>query len=104
VGFTSGTADAGEDAVRLCSVPETGVRIRNLGPATVYVGGPDVTPETGFPLDPAPAPAQLIEGAAARETPVVPAPPDDMADAALYGCTAAGAGAVRVAWISVSLT
>lgn len=104
--YSSGTADVGEDVTPICAVPATGARVKNLGGTIVYVGGDDVAAEgdgQGYPLDPG-GPPELLQGAVAKETPVVPAPAGDMDDAVLYGRTAAGSGISRVAWITVSMT
>jgi hypothetical protein len=95
--FTSGTADVGEDPVPLCSVSETGVRIRNNGGARVHLGGPDVT-ESGYPLNP--GEAETFTGAQHRPSGIVPAPPGDAADDVLYARTAPGDGPAQVSWIS----
>jgi hypothetical protein len=99
--FSSGTVTVREDATLICLVPYTGVRIRNCGDATVHIGGADVN-EDGYPIEP--GTSELIQGVKAKETPIVPAPPGDVDDAMLYGCTAAGAGTTQVAYITVDLS
>jgi hypothetical protein len=101
MGFTSGTRDIGEDATEICAVPEAGVRVRNTGDVTVYVGGPDVQAgDNGYPLEP--GQAEDFAGAKAKESPVVPAPEGDLDPAKLYGRVAQG-GAGKVSFISVSM-
>ena len=94
--FRSGSREVGEDAVPLCLVTDAGVRVRNEGSARVYLGGPDVSSE-GYPLDP--GTADEFRGPEPHESPVVPAPADDLAGTMLYARTAEGAGTTRVAWI-----
>ncbi len=104
MGFTAGTADVGEDVTPVCSVPSTGVRVKNLGGSTVYLGGPDVATEgssAGFPVEA--GASETIQGTVVKETPIVPAPPRDTDDAVLYGRTAAGTGISKVAFISVTM-
>jgi hypothetical protein len=96
---TADTTDVGPgDPVFLCTVPETGVLVKNLGDSRVFLGGPDVTATEGYPLDP--GESQVFTGTAPRESAAVPAPPGDMTPSQLYGCVADGSGAVRISWIS----
>lgn len=104
MGFTSGTREVGGNATAICGVPDTGVRLRNTGDVTVWIGGPDVTADgdnQGYPVEP--GTSEKFDGAKAKESPVVPAPPGDMDPAVLYGVTAAGSTG-QVAFISVSMT
>ena len=104
MGFSSGSRDIGEDATEICAVPENGVRVRNTGDVTIYVGGPDVGTEgdrQGYPLDP--GGSEDFAGAKAKESPVVPAPEGDMDPARLYARCAAGQSG-RVSFISVAMT
>lgn len=103
--FLSGTVDVGEEPAPVCGVPVTGVQVKNTGSVTVYFGGSDVTAEgagQGYPVDP--GTSENFTGAAAKETPVVPAPDGDMDPAVLYGRTAPGTGTSRVSFITVSMT
>lgn len=104
MGFTSGTRDVGEDATEICSVPENGVRIRNTGDVTVYVGGPDVGNEgdsQGFPVEP--GGSEDFPGTKARESPIVPAPEGDMDAPVLYARCAAGQSG-KVSFLSLAMT
>jgi hypothetical protein len=104
MGFTSGTREVGEDATEICGVPAGGVRVRNLGDVTVYVGGPDVGSEgdtQGFPVDP--GTSEDFAGASPKESPVVPAPEGDTDPPVLYARTAPGQCG-KVAFISVAMT
>jgi hypothetical protein len=97
----SGTVDIGEDLTMVCAVPENGVRIRNLGDVTVWVGGEDITAAPdgpGFPVEA--GQSETFPGATVHESPVVPAPPDDMASPQLYARTAAGTGTSKVTWLA----
>ena len=102
MGFTSGTVEVGEDeAVALCGVPLSGVRVRNLGAVRVYLGGPDVTGDgdsAGFPVDA--GGSETFPGTTPKEAPVVPAPPGDMAAPVLYARTAKGSGITKVSFIA----
>jgi hypothetical protein len=103
MGYASGTVEVGEDLIPVCSVPETGVRVRNKGGTTVYLGGEDLTGDgAGFPVEP--GDSELIQGVKPKETAVVPAPAGDMNFAVLYARTAPGTGIAQVAYISVTLT
>jgi hypothetical protein len=105
MGFSSGSREVGEDVTEICAVSENGVRIRNTGDVTVYIGGPDVGNEgdtQGYPVEP--GGSEDFTGAKAKESPIVPAPEGDMDPAVLYGRTAPGSGAGRVSFISVSMT
>ena len=85
-------------------MPENGVRVKNIGDDTVYVGGPDVGSYgegTGFPIEP--GMSEDFPGVKPRESPVVPAPDDDMAPPVLYGRTASG-GPGKVSFISLAMT
>jgi hypothetical protein len=98
--FTSGTREVGEDeAVALAGVPPSGMRVRNLGGVRVYLGGPDVSDEDGFPVDP--GASETFPGTEPRESPIVPAPPGDMAAPVLYARTAKGTGITKVSFIAV---
>lgn len=104
MGFMSGSRDVGEGVTEICVVTENGVRIRNTGDVTVYVGGPDVAADgdgQGYPLDP--GQAEDFTGAKPKETAIVPAPEGDMDPARLYGRCAAGQSG-KVSFISVSMT
>ena len=96
MGFASGTVDVGTDPVPVCVPGETGARVRNLGGTRVFLGGPDVTTD-GYPLEP--GTSELFYGSKPRQSPVVPAPPGDMAPDVLFARTGAGAGTAQVAWI-----
>lgn len=102
--YTSGTREVGEDgAVALCPVPPDGVRIRNLGPVRVFIGGPGVGADgdaAGFPVDS--GGSETVPGTTPKDSPVVPAPPDDLAAPVLYARTAKGTGNAKVSFISVS--
>jgi hypothetical protein len=56
------------------------VIIRNTGATTVYIGGPGVTPSTGYPL-------------MASDAPLQPLPVND----AIWGVTASGSS--TIAWV-----
>lgn len=94
--YASGTVEVGGDPVAVCAVPPGGVRIRNIGDVDVFVGDADVTAE-GYPVSP--GTSEDFPGTQPKESPVVPAPPADMAAPQLYARTAGGSG--RVAYISV---
>jgi hypothetical protein len=98
MGAMSGITMAGEKPAPVCPVPSLGgVLVRNTGTVVVWVGGPDVTAGDGYPLEPG-GPGEQITGAArGKQSPVVPAPPDDTAPVVLHGCTEAGES--PVAWI-----
>jgi hypothetical protein len=100
MGFGHGTVEVSPDeATLICSVPEAGVKLRNMGNATVFVGGPGVEAEgasAGYPIDP--GTSDVIKGPALREAPQVPAPPGDMTAPVLYGRSASGI--IKVAWIA----
>jgi hypothetical protein len=99
VGFTSGTREVGEDeAVALAGVPPSGMRVRNLGGVRVYLGGPDVTEQDGFPVDA--GGSETFPGSVPKESPVVPAPEGDMAAPVLYARTAEGTGITKVSFIA----
>ena len=102
MGSVSGVVTVGKKAVPLCAVPKAGVRIRNFSQDSpvVWLGGPDVTAEDGYPLEPG-GPAEQVTGTKPTETAVVPAPPVDLEPAALYGCTESGTA--RVAWMLAAL-
>ena len=98
--FASGTAQVGSTAVPLCRIGNAGARVRNLGSAVVFLGGPDVGASgerAGYPLDP--GTSELFYGGKAKEIPVVPAPPGDLELPQLYARTAPGTGPVGVSWI-----
>ena len=97
--FGSGTAEVGETPAAICAVPEGGVKIRNLGAARLFTGGPGVTaegPGAGYPVDA--GASDTIHGPKLRESPVVPAPEGDMTAPVLYGVSESGI--IRVAWIT----
>lgn len=99
MGFTSGTREVGEDeAAALCGVPPSGVRVRNLGGVRVYLGGPDVSADDGFPVDP--GGSDTFPGPTPKESPVVPAPPGDMDAPVLYARTAKDSGTTTVSFIA----
>ena len=93
--FQSGTVQVSKDATQVCGVPENGVRLKNTGDARVYVGGQDAQE---YPLEP--GEAETFSGVKARETPVVPAPADDLHPAVLYA--RADKGTVPVVWLTAS--
>ena len=100
MGFTSGTREVGEDeAVALAGVPPSGMRVRNLGGVRVYLGGPDVTAENGFPVDA--GGSETFPGSEPRESPIVPAPEGDMDAPVLYARTAKDTGITRISFIAV---
>jgi hypothetical protein len=101
MGFVSGIVDVGENVTFICAVPESGIRIRNVGADTpaVYLGGAGVTAGGGYLLEPG-APSEQILGVKAKEAPIVPAPAGDAGSALLYGVTDAGSGTSRVSWIA----
>lgn len=104
MGFSSGTVDVAEKATFVCSVPETGVTIKNTGSSVIYLGGEDVGNAgggAGYPLDP--GTAETFTGARARETPVVPAPPGDMDPPGMYARCEDGLTG-QVSYISVAMT
>lgn len=99
--YASGTADVGEDAAPVCAVPPGGVRIRNRGDVTVYVGDKNVQADgdsAGYPVEP--GTSEDFPGIERKETPVVPAPASDTAGQVLYARTAPGSGAGKIAYIS----
>lgn len=97
--FTSGTREVGEDeAVALAGVPPSGMRVRNLGGVRVYLGGPDVSAGDGFPVDA--GGSETFPGPEPKESPIVPAPPDDMAAPVLYARTAKDTGTTTVSFIA----
>jgi hypothetical protein len=96
--FDSGTADVGEDPVRVCAAGPAGVRVKNLGGTRVFLGGPGVTAD-GYPLEP--GTAEEFYGGKAKQSPVVPAPPEDIEPDTLYARTAADTGTARVSWIGI---
>jgi hypothetical protein len=96
--FASGTVEVGEDeAVALCGVPPSGVRVRNLGSVTVYLGDSGVG-ENGYPLDG--GQSGTFPGIEPKESTLVPAPPDDLAAPVLYARTGKGTGTSRVSYIA----
>lgn len=100
----SGSREIGEDVTEICVVTENGVRVRNTGDVTVYVGGPGVEAEgqgQGYPIEP--GASEDFTGAKPKESPIVPAPEGDMDPAKLYGRTAPGQSG-KVSFISVSMT
>lgn len=100
----SGTREIGAEATAICGVTENGVRVRNTGDVTVWVGGADVAADgdgQGYPLEP--GEAEDFTGVKAKESPVVPAPEGDMDPAVLYGAVAQGSTG-KVSFISVSMT
>jgi hypothetical protein len=102
MGQASGFVTVEEKATAICAVPRAGVRVRNVltGAPVVWLGGPDVTAGDGYPLEPGGGPEQFT-GTKPAETAVVPAPPEDLEPAVLYGCTESGTA--RVAWILAAL-
>jgi len=97
--FTSGTREVGEDeAIALAGVPPSGMRVRNLGDVTVFLGGPDVTEQNGFPVDA--GGSETFPGSEPRESPVVPAPPGDLDAPVLYARTGSGTGTTTVSFIA----
>jgi len=103
-GYSTGITDLTQDVTAVCPVPENGVRVKNLGTARAYFGGPDVdsSGNTGYPLEP--GEADTFPGAKAKETPVVPAPEGDMDPPVLYGRIEPGGQDGKVSWISVTMT
>lgn len=98
--FTTGQRDVGEEASVLCTIPPSGVRVRNLGNSRIFVGGPDVGPEHGYPIEP--GTSEDFAAPVQHEAPVVPAPPGDMAPVTLYAATGKGNGPGKAALIAVS--
>jgi len=90
----SGSREVGEKPSELCTVPSGGVRVRNLGGSRIFVGGPDVTPGDGYPIEP--GTAEDFSAPERKETPVVPAPPSDTAATVLYAVTEQGVSKVAV--------
>jgi hypothetical protein len=102
MGSASGVVTVGKKASVICPVTRAGVRVRNVtaDSPVVWLGGPDVTAGDGYPLEPGGSPEQFA-GTKPRESAIVPAPPEDIEPAILYGCTESGAA--RVAWITAAL-
>jgi hypothetical protein len=102
MGSRAGIVVVGEKPVLVCTVPQAGVLVKNLGEGSpdVYLGGPDVTAGDGYVLEAGHPGEQIMGRSRVRQTPVVPAPPGDADDPALYGITDPGAGESRVSWIS----
>jgi hypothetical protein len=99
--YASGTIDVGEDLVPLCSVPEGGVRVRNLGGVTIFLGGADLPGDGGgYPVEA--GAAETIQGVKPKESPVVPAPEGDLDNEVLYARTMTGTGGSKMSYISVS--
>lgn len=99
MGSLSGIVTVGDKPVGICAVPMAGVRIRNTGAVAVWLGGADVTAGDGYLIEPG-TPSEHLSGASrVRQSPVVPAPPDDASPMIVYGCTDQGAGETKVAWI-----
>lgn len=95
--FTTGQHEVGEEPSELGAVSPGGVRVRNLGGSRIFVGGPDVTPEQGYPIDP--GTAEDFTAPKQKESPVVPAPASDTAPAVLWAVTAKGTGTSKVALV-----
>jgi hypothetical protein len=95
----TGQHDVGEEAAELCAVPPNGVRVRNLGGSRIFIGGPDVTSGSGYPVEP--GSSEDFSAPPRKEAPVVPAPPGDTAPYVLYAVTEQGTGTSKVAVISV---
>ena len=103
MGFQTGITEVGSELMPLCEVPSGGVLVKNLGGSRVHFGGDGITTEgdgAGYPLDA--GDTETFPGVTARESPVVPAPPDDLAPRQLFARTADGSGISRVAWMTVS--
>jgi len=102
VGEVSGFVAVGEKPTAICHVPKGGVRVRNVfsSAPVVWLGGPDVIPGDGYPLEGGAGPEQFT-GTRPKDTAAVPAPPGDTEPAVLYGCTEDGEA--RVAWILAAL-
>lgn len=102
--FSSATVDVGDgEAVALCPVSEDGVRVKNLGDVTVYFGGPDVAGDDnsgGYPIEP--GQSDTFTAPKLKESPVVPAPENDMDRPVLYARTADGSGASKICWLVVA--
>lgn len=94
--YASGTVEVGADPAPVCAVPPGGVRIRNIGQADVYIGGPDVTAD-GYPLTP--GTSEDFPGSQLKESPIVPAPASDTTPPQLYARTAGQAG--KIAFITL---
>lgn len=93
------TVPASGAAVPVCNVGVIGCILNDPTSAgtQIWVGGPDVTPGHGLPVQS--AGSTTIPGMAVqRSAPVVPAEPDDP-PATLYACTDAGKNAT-VYWLS----
>jgi hypothetical protein len=103
VQFTGRTVPVTGDAAEVCPVTGTGVLVKNTGPVTVLLGGPDLDGSEGnsrgFPLEP--GESQSVTGAAAKESALVPAPSGDLRPASLHARTVPGAaGDGRVSWLA----
>ena len=99
--YQSGSIDVGEDATLVCTVPADGVRLKNMGGVTVYVGDAGVAADedsAGYPLDA--GTSEDFPGVTVKETPVVPAPPRDAQQPQIYACIAKGTGPAQIHWIS----
>lgn len=84
---------AGGAAVPVCSAGTGGCLISNAGNKGVYVGGPDVTPDTGLLLES--GSMTLIPGGISVPPPVIGAEPP--APLLLYACSVT---AQKLTWMS----
>jgi hypothetical protein len=102
MGTMSGIVLVGGSAVPVCPVPAAGVLVKNAGAAdgpVIWLGGPDVAAGDGYPLEPGGPGEQITGPIRAKQSPVVPAPPQDSDPMMLYGCTDPDAGESRAAWM-----
>jgi hypothetical protein len=100
MGSVSGIVTVGEQPVFVCQVPPSGVRVKNAGGVTVYLGGPDVAAGDGYLLEPGGPGEQVMGASRVKQSPIVPAPASDTDPAVLYGITDSGES--RVTWIAVA--
>lgn len=96
--FTTGQYEVGEEPAELCTVPPDGVRVRNLGGSRIFIGGPDVSAEHGYPIEP--GTSEDFAAPKPKESPIVPAPAGDMAPSVLYAVTEKGSGTSKVAVVA----
>lgn len=102
MGTMSGIVLVGSKPAPVCPVPAAGILVKNAGAAdgpVIWLGGPDVAAGDGYPLEPGGPGEQVTGPIRAKQSPVVPAPPQDTDPMVLYGCTDPDAGESRVAWM-----